>query len=59
MNIAKQKHQKPSRLKPLRGRKKRLPKIRNPAETIFSGNSGHEETNNHYWDSKPGNRSLM
>nr|KJB53402.1 hypothetical protein B456_009G029500 [Gossypium raimondii] len=59
MNIAKQKHQKPSRLKLLRGRKKRFPKIQNLAATIFSMNSSNEETNTHYWDSKPGNRSLM
>ncbi|MBA0690343.1 hypothetical protein Goari_008024, partial [Gossypium aridum] len=53
MNIAKQKHQKPSRLKPLRGRKKRFPKIQNLAATIFSMNSSNKETNTHYWDSKP------
>nr|KJB63284.1 hypothetical protein B456_010G093300 [Gossypium raimondii] len=59
MNIAKQKHQKPNRLKPLRGRKERFPKIQNLAATVFSGNSSHEETNTHDWDSKLGNKSLM
>ncbi|KAB2077253.1 hypothetical protein ERO13_A06G080666v2 [Gossypium hirsutum] len=59
MNIAKKKHQKPNKLKPRRGRKKRFPKIQNLAAAIFLGNSNHEETNTHYWDSKPGNKSLM
>ncbi|KAB2089706.1 hypothetical protein E1A91_A03G084100v1 [Gossypium mustelinum] len=59
MNIAKQKHQKPSRLKPLRGRKKRFSKVQNLVATIFPGNFGHEKINTHYWDSKLGNRSLM
>ncbi|KAH1082217.1 hypothetical protein J1N35_021978, partial [Gossypium stocksii] len=53
MNIAKQQQQKPNRLKPLRGRKKRFPKIQNLAATLFLGNSGHEETNTHFWDTKP------